>query len=250
MSYNDEYLRPYLVSDCYYDVMFASKDLETPFRYDLNYRNYYVVTQGSVKVKLSPPKSSKYLYPVSDYENFEFKSAINPWNPQPKYRADFDKIKCLEIVLTPGKMLYIHTLSLPPIHTRNTHTFAYARASVHTCETAPPPVNGESSQQGESIMLRWASIIASKHRYQHHNHRIKPDAKFGPIDAMHLRDRCRRPTIQHNAWLGPLWASGAKCQTGTQKSSSRMGPTHVFPGFLGRGNGHQIRQSLFCAWES
>lgn len=107
MSYNDEYLRPYLVSNCYYDVLFASKDLETPFRYELNYRNYYLVTQGSIKVKLAPPKSSKYLYPISDYENFEFKSPINPWEPQPKYRADFDKIKCLEIILTPGKMLYI-----------------------------------------------------------------------------------------------------------------------------------------------
>ena len=107
MSYNDEFLRPYLVSNCYYDVIFASNNLETPFRYDLNYRNYYMVTQGSIKIKLSPPKSSKYLYPINDYENFEFKSDINPWNPQPKYKADFDKIKCLEIVLTPGKMLYI-----------------------------------------------------------------------------------------------------------------------------------------------
>ena len=66
-----------------------------------------MVTQGSIKIKLSPPKSSKYLYPINDFENFEFKSDINPWNPQPKYKADFDKIKCLEIVLTPGKMLYI-----------------------------------------------------------------------------------------------------------------------------------------------
>jgi hypothetical protein len=107
MSYNDEFLRPYLVSNCYYDVLFASKDLETPFRYDLNYRNYYLVTQGSIKIKLSPPKSSKYLYPIDDYENFEFKSEINPWKPQAKYKADFDKIKCLEIVLTPGKLLYI-----------------------------------------------------------------------------------------------------------------------------------------------
>jgi len=107
MTYNDGFLRPYLVSNCYYDVLFASKDLETPFRYDLNYRNYYMVTQGSVKIKLSPPKSSKYLYPINDYENFEFKSPINPWNPQLKYRADFDKIKCLEIILTPGKILYI-----------------------------------------------------------------------------------------------------------------------------------------------
>jgi hypothetical protein len=56
---------------------------------------------------LSPPKSSKYLYPVNDYENFEFKSQINPWDPQAKFKADFDKIKCLEIVLTPGRFLYI-----------------------------------------------------------------------------------------------------------------------------------------------
>jgi hypothetical protein len=107
MSYNDEFLRPYLVSNCYYDVLFASKNVETPFRYDLNYRNYYMVTQGSLKIKLSPPKSFKYLYPIHDYENFEFKSPINPWNPQPNYKADFDKMKCLEITLMPGKILYI-----------------------------------------------------------------------------------------------------------------------------------------------
>jgi hypothetical protein len=107
MSYNDEFLRPSLVSNCYYDVLMGSTNVETPFRYDLNYRNYYMVTQGSIKIKLSPPKSSKYLYPINDYENFEFKSPVNPWDPQTKYRADFDKIKCLEIVLTPGRFLYI-----------------------------------------------------------------------------------------------------------------------------------------------
>ena len=107
MSYNDEFLRPSLVSNCHYDVLFGSANVETPFRYDLNYRNYYIVTQGVAKIKLSPPKSIKYLYPIDDYENFEFRSPINPWNPQTKYKADFDKIKCLEIVLTPGKILYI-----------------------------------------------------------------------------------------------------------------------------------------------
>ena len=107
MTYNDEFLRPRLVSNCNYDIMFGSAGLETPFRYELNYRNYFVVTQGSLSVKMSPPKSSKYLYPINDYENFEFRSPINPWNPQPKFKADFDKIKCLEIVLRPGKFLFI-----------------------------------------------------------------------------------------------------------------------------------------------
>lgn len=107
MSYNDEFLRPYMVSNCDYDILMGSNGAETPFRYEINYRNYFIVTQGSVKIKLAPPKSSKYLYPVNDYENFEFRSPIDPWKPQPKYRADFDKIKCLEIVLTPGKFLFI-----------------------------------------------------------------------------------------------------------------------------------------------
>jgi hypothetical protein len=56
---------------------------------------------------MASPQSIKYLYPIYDYENFEFKSPINPWNPQSNYVADFDKIKCLEFTLTPGKTLFI-----------------------------------------------------------------------------------------------------------------------------------------------
>jgi hypothetical protein len=107
MTYNDEFLRPRLVSNCNYDVMFGSTGLVTPFRYELNYRNYFVVTQGSLSIKMTPPKSGRYLYPINDYENFEFRSPINPWSPQSKFKADFDKIKCLEIVLSPGKFLFI-----------------------------------------------------------------------------------------------------------------------------------------------
>ena len=107
ISYNDKYFRPFLVSNCYYDIIFGSTNVETPFRFDLNYRNYYIVTQGSIIVKLSPPQNSKYLHPISDYDNFEFRSPINPWEPQEKYKVDFDKIKCLEIKLTKGKIIYI-----------------------------------------------------------------------------------------------------------------------------------------------
>jgi len=105
--YNDIFLRPYMVSSCEYDIVTSSNLTTTPFKYDINYRNYYMVTQGNVKVKLAPPKSKKYLYQINDYENFEFKSPINPWNVQNEYKPDFDKIKCLELDLVPGKMLFI-----------------------------------------------------------------------------------------------------------------------------------------------
>jgi hypothetical protein len=106
-QYNDEILRPYMVSNCNYDILMGSKDCFTPFRYEINYRNFFLLTQGKAQVKLTPPKSSKYLHCVKDYENFEFRSPINPWNIQPSYISDFDKIKCLEVTLEPGKTLFI-----------------------------------------------------------------------------------------------------------------------------------------------
>lgn len=107
MRYNDGFLRPYMVSNCNYDVLMSSAQTCTPFRYEINYRNYLLLTQGSAQIKIAPPHCTKYLYPVYDYENFEFRSPVNPWEPQPKYVADFEKIKCLEFTLLPGKTLYI-----------------------------------------------------------------------------------------------------------------------------------------------
>ena len=106
-KYNDVFLRPHMVSNCIYDYMFGSKGTQTPFRYELNYRNYFMVTEGEVKIKMTPYKSSKYLLPIKDYENFEFRSPINPWNVKEEYKPDFDKIKCLEIILKKGQLFYL-----------------------------------------------------------------------------------------------------------------------------------------------
>ncbi len=107
LQYNDEYLRPYMVSNCNYDILCGSPGSITPFRYEINYRNYFLCTQGSVQIKLAPPKSMKYLHATNDYENFEFRSDINPWDPHPQYVADFDKVKCLEFTLQKGKTIYV-----------------------------------------------------------------------------------------------------------------------------------------------
>lgn len=107
LQYNDEFMRPYMVSNCNYDILLGSDQTWTPFRYEINYRNYFVLTQGSCQIKLAPPQSIKYLHPCYDYDNFEFRSPVNPWNPQPKFTADFDKMKCLEFTLMPGKTVFI-----------------------------------------------------------------------------------------------------------------------------------------------
>ena len=106
-AYNDEFLRPAMVSNCIYDVIMASDKCKTPFRYELNYRNYFLVTEGEVQLKMAPPKSTRYLSQMKDYENFEFRSQVNPWKVQPVYRADFDKVKCLEVTLKKGQIIFI-----------------------------------------------------------------------------------------------------------------------------------------------
>jgi len=105
--YNDIFLRPYMISNCSYDFMMGSLGLQTPFRYELNYRNYILITQGAIRLKLAPPKSAKYLYEIKDYENLEFRSPIDPWNVQKQYKADFNKIKCLEINVLKGQIVYL-----------------------------------------------------------------------------------------------------------------------------------------------
>ena len=106
-SYNDSFLRPPLVSKCIYDFMTGSVGSKTPLRYDLNYRNYYYVTSGKINIKLIPPHNSKYLYPVKDYDNFEFRSPVNVWKVQQQYKADFDKVKVLDVTLQQGEIIYI-----------------------------------------------------------------------------------------------------------------------------------------------
>jgi hypothetical protein len=104
---NDEYIRPRLMSSSIYDVIFGTIDCTSPLRYDISYKNFYTVLSGKVTVKLTPPKSSRYVYPTKDYDNFEFRSPMNPWNIQDEYKNEFEKIKCMEVVLEPGKMIYI-----------------------------------------------------------------------------------------------------------------------------------------------
>tara|TARA_Y100000992_G_scaffold274457_1_gene217331 strand:- start:4674 stop:5645 length:972 start_codon:yes stop_codon:yes gene_type:complete len=107
IQYHDAFLRPPMVSNCYYDLLYGSNETTTSFRYELNYRTYFYVKKGYIQLKLAPPKYSKYLYTSKDYNNFEFKSLINPWNVSPQYRQDFDKIKCLDMKIHENAIIYI-----------------------------------------------------------------------------------------------------------------------------------------------
>jgi hypothetical protein len=106
-KHSDSYLRPPLVSKCQYDFMFGSINSMTPLKYELNYRNYFYVTNGECVIKLIPPHYTKYLYLQKDYDNFEFRSSINPWNVQKEFKIDYEKTRCIDIRLKKGDVLFI-----------------------------------------------------------------------------------------------------------------------------------------------
>jgi len=105
--YNDSFLRPPMVSKCIYDLWSGSIGAQTPLRYNLEYRTFVYITSGKAKLKLIPPHSSKYLNTEKDYDNFEFRSPVNPWNIQNEYKADFDKVKVLDLDIIPGYIIFI-----------------------------------------------------------------------------------------------------------------------------------------------
>lgn len=107
ISLHDSFFRPYMLSNIDYDYIFGSKNSYTPLRYNLNYRNYYLLLEGKIRIKMTPPKNEKYLYCNKDYDNFEFRSPLNVWNIQDEYKSDFNKMKFLEVDLEPGNIIYI-----------------------------------------------------------------------------------------------------------------------------------------------
>ena len=106
-KYNDSFLRPPMVSKCIYDFWSGSANTRTPLRYNLDYRNFIYLTSGKAKLKLIPPNSTRYLNLEKDYDNFEFRSPVNPWNIQNEFKADFDKIKVLDLEIVPGYIIFI-----------------------------------------------------------------------------------------------------------------------------------------------
>tara|TARA_B110000114_G_scaffold172747_1_gene199757 strand:+ start:903 stop:1778 length:876 start_codon:yes stop_codon:yes gene_type:complete len=106
-KYNDSLIRPYMSVSREYDLMTGSVTTSTPFRYNLHYRSYFSVITGNIKIIMAPPKYSKFLHEVKDYDNYEFRSEINPWSVSKEHKTDFDKIKCLKVDLTVGQLIYI-----------------------------------------------------------------------------------------------------------------------------------------------
>jgi len=97
----DMALRPPLVSSMQYDILFGSPEYTTQLQYSNCCRNYFLVTQGTITVKLAPPRSAKFLNEIKNYELQKFYTEVNPWVEPEK------KVKFLEITVSVGSLLFI-----------------------------------------------------------------------------------------------------------------------------------------------
>jgi len=109
MISNDDYLKPPFTIQSKYDIMLGSRGAVLPLRYHTNYRNYLSVNSGKIRIKMTPWKSTKYLYQIRDFETYEFRSPINVWSPDKKYKHEMDKVRFLDFEVGEG-----FVLSIPP----------------------------------------------------------------------------------------------------------------------------------------
>ena len=78
--HNDMFLRPSMVSSCMYDIIFASLNTETPLRYEVNYRNYFLVTHGKVIIIYIPAYwwySIRFVKSNTSICSFKYKTYMN-----------------------------------------------------------------------------------------------------------------------------------------------------------------------------
>ena len=94
-------LRPPMVTSIQHDLLFGSDNYTTRLQYHTSCRNYFLVTQGNVTVKLTPPRNSLFLKEVKKYDSQEFYSSLDPWTDTNK------KVKFLELSVPVGRLLFI-----------------------------------------------------------------------------------------------------------------------------------------------
>ena len=96
----DAFVRPPLTANATYELLAGSSGAELPIQYHTADRQFFFVTEGRISVKMTPWRSSRFLNPVVDYDNYEFYSKhINV--------GDETKIKWLEFDVAAGHILYV-----------------------------------------------------------------------------------------------------------------------------------------------
>lgn len=103
----DEFIRPRMVVQTIYDLLFGSHGTYTPLRYHTDHAQYIAVTRGALHIKFIPPNHGDSLHEIRDYENYEFRSRVNVWDPQEIYKGDMTTVRIIDSRIEAGSIVYI-----------------------------------------------------------------------------------------------------------------------------------------------
>lgn len=106
----DPMLKPPLSAHSKYDILLGSPLVTTPLRYHLESHRFLAVTRGKIYVKMCPPKYGKILPQIRDYENYEFRTTVNPSrsaNDQKDQQEILHKIKFIDVEVNSGDVLFV-----------------------------------------------------------------------------------------------------------------------------------------------
>ena len=90
-----------------YPLWIGHNHSKTGLHYDTDTRNFLCQLRGQKKVYLFPPNQSKYLYPSSKFDSGAKCSQVNFWDVNTEKFPLFNQSKYIEIILSPGQILYI-----------------------------------------------------------------------------------------------------------------------------------------------
>lgn len=102
----DNELKPNTFVLAKHDILLASNGVCTPFRYHTESRKFMYVVKGSIKIKMTSKKYTKYLQEIKDYENLEFRSPLNVWNID-DISSDINKVQFIEFDVPCNSIVYI-----------------------------------------------------------------------------------------------------------------------------------------------
>ena len=95
-------IRPLFTGKCIYDILIGSNGSSTPLKYEINYRNFFLVTEGSISIRFAPPKSEDYLNAQVDYETLDITSPFQVWK-----ETALENVEFIDIVASKGQMIHI-----------------------------------------------------------------------------------------------------------------------------------------------
>lgn len=93
----DDFLKPHMNLWCDHDILYGNQGVYTAINQCLNYRNYIIILDGNVELKLLPPSSA----------NIINKRNINVWEPTEDESKLLSDVSTVLIPLQKGSIIHI-----------------------------------------------------------------------------------------------------------------------------------------------